>query len=73
MSNPFFTTLRDELVRVRREGRQPKAVHLHPERRKLIEAEWGTDHRDGRLFVEGVEILDDPTTGFDAYDFEYPV
>jgi hypothetical protein len=65
----FLTDLREALVRARRAGSPPSSARIHPERLKLIEAEYAVTHDTGVPRVEGVEIVADPSVAFEDYAF----
>ena len=69
----IYQALKDDLIQQRRSGKKPSAVRVNPEQLKLIEGNFGVEHRDGKMFLEGVELLEDKTVGFEMYNLEYPI
>ena len=63
----FYKELREALIRRRRDGRVPTRARINPQQAKLIEGNFGIEHSNGEMRLEGVLLVPDAGVPFTSY------
>jgi hypothetical protein len=71
-SQQLLKEMQRNLLHIRDAGGVAQRVRVHTQQRKLLEAEFAVEHRDGKMFVAGTELVADDAVPFGEYEIEAP-